>query len=126
MKKGFTLVELLAVITLLGLLSLIAIPVVDKLIKDSEEQLYQTQIDNIESAARNYYADKIFDLPENVGDYVDRTICDLEKSGLLEMDIKNPKTDELFYKDSYVRVTKTNYGYEYKYIENSGSSFGCN
>lgn len=125
MKKGFTLVELLAVIVLIGLLSLIAIPIVDKLIKDSEEQLYQTQIDNIEAAARNYYADNIFDLPENIGEYIDKTICELENLGFLDVDIKNPKTEELFYKDSYVRITKTNYGFEYKYIEDSGSSYSC-
>ena len=125
MKKGFTLVELLAVITLLGLLSLIAVPIVDKLIKDSEEELYQTQVQNIESAAKNWASENIFSLPENNGDYVDKTICDLEKLGFLEIDIKNPKTDELFYKDSYVRVTKTNYGFEYKYFE-TGSSFRCN
>ena len=44
MKKGFTLVELLAVITLLGLLSLIVVPVVDKIIKDNKEKLYQTML----------------------------------------------------------------------------------
>ncbi len=125
MKEGFTLVELLAVIILLGLLSLIAVPVVDKLIKDSEEDLYQNQINNIEASAKNWASENIFSLPENVGDYVDKTICDLEKEGFLEVDIKNPKNDEIFYKDSYVRITKTDYGFEYEYIE-TGSSFECN
>ena len=125
MKKGFTLVELLAVITLLGLLSLIVVPVVDKIIKDSQEDLYQTQINNIEAGAKNWAADNVFSLPEENGKHVDKTICDLEKEGFLEIDIKNPKTDELFYKDSYVRITKTDYGFEYEYIE-TGSSFECN
>ena len=124
MKKGFTLTELLAVITLLGLLSLIVVPVVDKLIKDSEEELYQTQIKNIESGAKNWASKNIFSLPENVGESINKTICDLEKEGFIEIDIKNPKTDELFYKDSYVRITKTDYGYEYEYIE-TGKSFVC-
>lgn len=124
MKKGFTLVELLAVITLLGLLSLIAVPVVDKLIKDSEEELYETQINNIELAAKNWTSENIFSLPENVGEYVDKTICELERQGFLEVDMKNPKTEELFYKDSYVRITKTDYGFEYNYVD-SGSSLVC-
>lgn len=124
MKRGFTLVELLAVITLLGLLSLIVVPVVEKLIKDSEEQLYQTQINNIELGAKSWASKNVFNLPES--GYIDKTICELERDGFLEMDIKNPKTDERFYKDSYVRITKTDYGFEYEYIEESGSSFECN
>ena len=122
MKKGFTLVELLAVITLLGLLSLIVVPVVDKLIKDSKEDLYNTQVNNIEAAAKNWASDNIFALPES--GYIDKTICDLENTGFLEIDVKNPKTDKLFYKDSYVRITKTDYGYEYKYIE-EGNLLQC-
>lgn len=125
MKKGFTLTELLAVITLLGLLSLIVVPVVDKLIKDSEDDLYQTQIKNIETGAKNWASENIFSLPENSGEYVDKTICDLEAAGFLELDMKNPKTDKIFYKDSYVRITKTDYGYEYKYVED-GSLLNCN
>ena len=123
MKKGFTLIELLAVITLLGLLSLIVVPVVDKLIKNSQDDLYETQISNIEMAAKNWASENIFSLPDS--GYIDKTICDLERSGFLDVDIKNPKTDELFYKDSYVRITKTNYGFEYKYIE-TGNSLVCN
>ena len=60
MKKGFTLIELLAVITLLGFLSLIVVPVVDKIIKDSEQDLYETQINNIEQAAKNWSSENIF------------------------------------------------------------------
>lgn len=123
MKKGFTLTELLMVIVLLGLLGLIVIPVVDKLIKDSKEDLYKTQINNIELAAKNWATSNIFQLPDS--GYVDRTICDLERTGFLEIDVKNPKTEELFYKDSYVRITKTDYGYDYDYIEGSGGSYSC-
>lgn len=117
MKRGFTLVELLAVITILGLLSLIVVPVVDKIIKDNKEALYQTQVQNIEQSAKNWASENIFSLPENIGDYIDKTICDLESDGLLEIDVKNPKTDEMFYKDSYVRITKTDYGFEYEYVD---------
>lgn len=122
MKKGFTLVELLAVVTLIGLLSLIVIPVVDKIIKDNKEQLYHTQIKMIEDSARSWAADNIFELPSNNGEMLSKTICDLEKSGFLELDVKNPKTGELFYKDAVVKITKTANGYEYTFDEKSGSS----
>ena len=47
-NKGFTLVELLAVLVILGLLGLIVVPVVDKIIKDTRNNLYELQIKNIE------------------------------------------------------------------------------
>lgn len=121
MKKGFTLIELLGVITLLGLLSLIVVPVVDKIIKENKEKLYQTNIQMIEEGARNWAAENIFSLPDVVGETKALTICDLEKAGKIEIDIVNPKTEELFYKNSRVLITKTDYGFEYEYDENSGS-----
>lgn len=124
MKKGFTLIELLSVIIVLGLLSVIVVPIVDKIIKENREQVYQTNIKMIEEGARGWAAEHTFNLPSENGKYIDLTICELEYSGKIEIDIKNPKTNELFFKDSYVRITKTEYGYDYQYVE-TGSSLSC-
>ena len=121
MKRGFTLIELLAVITLLGLISLIIVPVVGKIIKENQEKLYQTNIKMIEEGARDWAADHIFSLPDVDGETLNLTICDLEKEGNIELNVKNPKNDKPFYKDSVIVITKTANGYEYKYDENSGS-----
>lgn len=121
MKQGFTLVELLAVLVLLSLIAVIAIPVVDRLIKENREELYEINVVMIEEGARDWAADNIFSLPEEVGDTKTLTICDLEKAGRIEIDVKNPKNDKLFYKDSFVTITKTEYGFEYEYDENSGT-----
>lgn len=121
MKRGFTLIELLAVLVLLGLLSLIIVPVVGKLITDNTEKIYQANIKMIEQGARNWASNHVFSLPENVGETLTLTICDLEKEGKIEVDMRNPKNEKLFYKDSVVIVTKTEYGYEYKYNETSGT-----
>ncbi|MBE6138723.1 MAG: type II secretion system protein [Firmicutes bacterium] len=124
MKRGFTLVELLAVIILLGALSLIVVPVVGKIIRENKEQAYQTNIQMIEAGARAWAAENVFTLPTSIDDYIDLTICDLEKSGKIEIDVKNPKTGDILFKDSYVRVIKTESGYDYNYVE-SGSSLTC-
>ena len=53
-KNGFTLVELISVIVLLGLLMVIAVPNALNLSKKVKEKSYNTKIDLIEQAANNY------------------------------------------------------------------------
>lgn len=120
MKRGFTLVELLAVLVILGLLGLIVVPVVDKLIKDNKNNLYELQIKNIEEGARDWAAKNPLSLPE-VGEQMTKTISDLETDGFIEVDIKNPKTNLIFCKDSYVTITNTGSGFTYNYDVDSGS-----
>ena len=120
MKKGFTLIELLAVLVILGLLGLIVIPVVDKILKDSRNDLYDLQIKNIEDGARSWAAKNPLTLPEN-GNSTTKTIAELEEEGFIEVDVKNPKTGEVFCDDSYVTITNTGSGFTYSYDADSGS-----
>ena len=52
MKKGFTLIELLAVIVVLAIVSLIVFPEVTRIIQNSKQKSYDTQINNLIEAAR--------------------------------------------------------------------------
>lgn len=54
MKKGFTLVELLAVIVILSVISMLVFPNVIKIINQSKENLYQSQLRDIENVAKNF------------------------------------------------------------------------
>lgn len=56
-KKGFTLIEILAVVAILGILSLIAVPNVLKYLKTSQEQAMITQENTIAAAANLYNED---------------------------------------------------------------------
>jgi prepilin-type N-terminal cleavage/methylation domain-containing protein len=53
-KKGFTLVEVLAVIVILGILSSFVVPSVFKMIKNAKENSFNTLIDSIEENAKLY------------------------------------------------------------------------
>ena len=56
-KSGFTLVELMGVIAVLAIISLIAIPVVEKNVKKGKEEARKVQIQNIQLAAQNWVSD---------------------------------------------------------------------
>ena len=56
-KKGFTFIELLAIIVLIGLITLIAIPSIKLADKKIQNKNYETKKDLIKKAAENYGED---------------------------------------------------------------------
>ena len=109
-KKGFTLVELLAVIIILSLLALLASTSVSKIVKDSKSDLYDTQINLIKSAAEAWGADNLYDLPD-AGTCKYLTLKDLKQYGLIDPEIKDPRTNKLFSDSLLIKIS----GEENKY-----------
>ena len=93
-NKGFTLIEILGVITLLALLSTIIILSVNKSLKKSKETLSEIQIEEIKSAAAMWRTDNIELIPDT--GYYTISLKELQDSGYIKEDIINPKTDEVF------------------------------
>ena len=112
-KRGFTLIEMMSVIIILAVIALIVTPLVIGSIKDSKQKLYDTQIENIVSAAKSYMID--LDLEDN--ETITLTLNDLKKTGKVKKDIKNPKTGEEFNECMMVTVTKMGESYDYKVTE---------
>ena len=129
MKKGFTLVELLSVIVILGILASIAIPTINTAINSSRNKAYNEQINTIQNAARTYMSKNSLKLPnqeENAKCTI--SVTTLQKEGLLSVDdIANPKykknsskPEEKFKNfDGKVIVTFTNNKYKYEYVISS-------
>lgn len=63
-KKGFTLVELLATIAIMGIMSGVAIIGVGRIIRRSRINYYKAEKNMIEIAAKNYFADHRSLLPK--------------------------------------------------------------
>lgn len=75
LRRGFTLVELLAVIAILGVLSSGVILSYSKYLKNAKERFYASQEDTVTLSGKEYFTDFRSALPEDIGD---KTTVDLD------------------------------------------------
>lgn len=121
-NKGFTLVEILAVITIVAVLILILVPSVDAIIKAGKDDTYEIQTDLIKSGLKDWAAANAFSLPAAEGENVTITLGELKTGGFVPIEIRNPKTNECFSNDIVLKVTKQNNKYKYD-IDNNTITF---
>lgn len=131
-KKGFTLVELLAVLVLISLLMGLAIPGINRISNNMKKKSYNQKIKLIESAAELWGQDNKTrlqadtDCSSEISKCKKITIADLIKENYLDSDnnsgkYANPKNDEDM-KDCIVFVYKQNKRVYAKFDNGSDSS----
>ena len=111
-KKGFTLVELLAVLVILGIIAIVCYPIVTRTINNSKTDLSVEQKNRIINAAKNYVA------ANAIGDSECVTVSQLQSSGYLESGaIKDPAGGGSL--DGGIKITWSdeNNQYEYQYVD---------
>ena len=99
-NKGFTLVELLAVITILAIISIIAVPIVLNLIEDLKIKSYDNSVENVMKAA------KIYDLQSELTDeqaLMDQNIYEEVKKNLSG---NKPEDGTIYIKASNISETR--------------------
>ncbi len=114
-NKGFTLVELLAVVVILAIIMAIAAPNMTRQIKKEEEENQNILNQKIENASKiyaaKYYVNELIELPNSTNDNtITFTLNDLQRDGLI-----NLKDNCFDYLDEEITIkyenSKINYNY---------------
>ncbi len=113
-KKGFTLIELIGVVTLLALIALVVYPAINSVIKNSKEKAYKDQIELLIKAAKEWGIDHAEDLPEE-GGTMSLSISSLLQGGYITNDnvIDPRQSGNNLSGTIIIRYDKNQYVYEY-------------
>ena len=112
-KKGFTLVELLAVVVILGIIMMVSIPAVSKWITRSKGESKTAQEKTLLLAGQAYAQGNSKILPKAIGESKLIKAIDLKKANYLKDDLKDSNKNDCM-KDSVVRIYKYDKnGYSY-------------
>ena len=134
LSKGFTLVELLAVIVILALLLTIAVPNVISLSKKIRNNMFCTKVDNIEIASKLYGDDNLDGFIDGqmelyVSDLIDNNVFKKEDKNCVLRNSSNPcvkdprnnammDTDKIILKKQDKQITA-----EYQYKNNEDKDY---
>lgn len=113
MKKGFTLVEVLAVIVILGLMAVIFVPNTIKILKENNLKIYKIKENELIKAAKDYAEyDEGFIAPTSSGTYKYVTMPQLVKGSYMNKIIDTTSGKEC---SAFVRISLNDiYGYNYE------------
>ena len=122
MKKGFTLVEVLAVLVILAVIGMITIPAVNRIIDESKQKTYDSQVELIIENAKRWATDNNYLLPDDDSVYklpVKRLIDEEYLSNIKDGKLKNP-LDSSKSMDGcvYINYNEEYNQYLYEYREN--------
>lgn len=100
MKKGLTLIELIAVLTVLAIIALIVTPNILVSVQEYKDQAYETDIEAIADAAKNWAADHIEEIPAPENSSYKTAlylpISELVTNGYFDDDVKDVKNGGTF------------------------------
>ena len=121
-KSGFTLIELIGIIVIISLILLVAVPSINSVIEQGEENKKQEALNNIYMVTENYLManyDEYSSL-DNIGASEYIYVMDLINQQYMDIDELNPNDDESFDSKDVVKVTRNEdntFSYELTVIE---------
>ncbi len=110
MKKGFTLIEMIAVIGIIAIMSLLVMPLIINQLGEKKEEISKTTYDIIYTAADLYLNNNVATYPKQVNAIYCVKLEDMLNSGYLKKPLKDVTTGKLIDTSRYLRVEVNAYG----------------
>ena len=107
-KKGFSLVEVLAVLVIFSIILLITIPSINNVTRKSKKRLYETQIKILKESANIFITDYINIIPVENNESITIELKLLKDMDIINQDLKNPMTDKYFADEMLITLTNNN------------------
>jgi prepilin-type N-terminal cleavage/methylation domain-containing protein len=112
-RKGFTLIELIAVIVVISILLLIVVPNVTNILQDKKQTMYDNSVNEIEKVAAQYVSFNPNLITDNTPYNIQLTTLCTEK--FISCPIRNPLTEGNF--SGYITVDEDENGrYTYNFV----------
>ena len=105
LRRGFTLIEILAAVTILGILSIVAIVSVNNIIQKAKQNHYTTAEENLEMAGQSYAQQNRNVLPKAIGQKKKISLKTLVDKNYIEP-VKDYNENDCDLEESYVQVFK--------------------
>jgi type IV pilus assembly protein PilA len=120
MKKGFTLVEMLAVVVILGLVLVVAIPQIQNEVSNKKSSIQEATLTMIYNAAELYTSADPSTFKKEAGTVYCIQLQDLVDAGKIEAPIKNFNDGTELDLSYSIKIETNSYlEFEYTLIENS-------
>lgn len=117
-NKGFTLVELLAVLVILAIIAMIVTPIVSGVIQDSGEKVYKEQVKTIIRSAQKWALANSNSLSTTDGAVYNLSLSDLKNSAYYDdVTVQNPDTKEEMNGCIIITYRESSQDYKYEYKE---------
>lgn len=122
-NEGFTLTELIGVIVLLGIIALIAVPIINSTITNSKAKAYNAQINALEEAGKKWGVENTKYLPTDAMS-CNISIAELATLGYVEDDkIIDPRDNTEMHGTIEISYTDASKTYYYSYKETADTNF---
>ena len=118
--KGFTLIELTAVIVVLASIFLVSFPTLLNTARSDEEKKYNDMVDNLCLAGKSYIYANVDDFEglSIVNTEIEININDLITYGNVDKDLKDPKTETFVKNNKLIYTVLSDYSLDCEYKEN--------
>ena len=120
-NKGFTLIEILAVVTIIGLIFILVIPKITTSLKNKKSDVDTTTTNLVFSATKLYVSDHSSKFEKTDGNVSCMPLHQLVKKGYLDGPVKNVTDDLDITNGKSVRITY-NKGFKYELVDNGECS----